>query len=230
MIMSNSFTYAAIFCLSIISAFFSISCGIASETPAHSTIKTNVQRADSENMIADEHDLREIKFVCNDERIRPMWIEILKEPQFNSMLFTSTLKEEYDCTKMLRVFEEDLNGDGKMEYAVSVKYIGVCSSTDNCPIVFFGMFDDERSKMQTSAGTLDFSFRKVLFSNGMIGYELQESKSNGFRDIMLRHNGSSYNDHLRLYRFDGYKYQLKQCFEEDKGTNRKTLEDCPKDE
>lgn len=179
----------------------------------------------SDEFVNDEENrLEEIKFVCKDEAIRPIWIALLRE--MGEDFFNSKLQKEYDCSKFLRIREIDLNDDGKSEYSVSVRYIGVCSATANCPVAIYGVFDDERSRMQTTAGVYDFSLGKLLFSKGIIGYQTETTRSQGFQDLLLRHNGSSYNDNLFLYKFDGDQYKLKLCFEEDKGTERRTKIDC----
>jgi hypothetical protein len=171
-----------------------------------------------------EKGLEELKFVCKNETIRPIWFDVLRA--MGGDLLRGPLQEEYDCSKFLHVSEIDLNNDGKSEYAASVQDIRVCSSTANCPLAIYGVFDDEKSRMQTSAGVYDFGLRKLLFSEGIIGYKLLETKSNEFHDLLLRHNGGNYNDNLFLYKFDGQKYQLKRCYEEEKATEQRTRISC----
>lgn len=101
-----------------------------------------------------EQSLREIKFVCNDDFLRPFWIDLLKEPLLTRYLLGSMLQSEYDCSTILIVSELDLNDDGKNEYEVGFSHGGVCSNRGNCPTAIYGIFDDERSRMRTSAGTL----------------------------------------------------------------------------
>ena len=43
---------------------------------------------------------------------------------------------------------------------------------------------------------------------------------------MVRFNGSSYPDSLELFKFDGKRYERKQCFQEDKPTGKRSREEC----
>jgi hypothetical protein len=179
---------------------------------------------------SDEMDLAEIRFVCSDKALRPIWNDLLKEPLLTEQLLQSKLQSEYDCTKILRVSEIDLNDDSKPELVVSFQYIGVCSPTANCPVAVFGIFDDERSKMSTSAGVYDFSLRRLLFDLGSINVEAQDAKSHGYRNLITTNNGSSNDDSLSEYAFDGQRYDLNKCWQFDKARQERYRVDCPPDD
>lgn len=177
-----------------------------------------------------EMNLAEIRFVCSDRSLRPIWNDLLREPQLMELLFQSKLQSEYDCTEILRVREIDLNDDSKPEFIVSFQYIGVCSPTANCPMAIYGIFDDERSKVRTSAGIYDFSLRRLLFDLGSISLKEQNSESNGYRDMLAVNNGGNNDDFQRQYSFDGEEYRLKKCWQFEKARQKRYREACPADD
>jgi|SRR5688572_1271878 len=163
-----------------------------------------------------EQNLKEIKLVCNDDSLRPFWIDLLYESRFTAQLLSGQLQNIYDCSELLSLEEVDLNDDGINECKIYMGSAYLCGLNGNCPFAVYGVFHDERSFMKTSAGTFDFSRRKLLYSEGNLGFEIQKSKTNGYRDLLLRFNGGNYDNFLRLYKFDGSEYQVVRCYEETK--------------
>lgn len=172
----------------------------------------------------DEINLSEIRFVCTNESLRPIWIDLLKEPKLTGVLFQSQLQPVYDCTNLLKTTEIDLNSDGKTETVVRMDSVLVCSPTSNCPLAIYGFFED--GVFNTSAGAYDFRNRRLFFTLGAISFEQEQDTSNGYQDLMVRFNGSSYPDSLELFKFDGKRYERKQCFQEDKPTGKRSREEC----
>ncbi len=172
----------------------------------------------------DELELSEIRLICADNSLRPIWIDLLKEPKLTGVLFQSRLQPIYDCTQLLKTRQVDLNNDGAMETVVRVESGLVCSPTGNCPMAIYGFFDDRI--FNTSAGPYDFRIRRLFFTLGAISLERDEGRLNGFHDLIVRLNGSSYPDSLELFQFDGSSYERKQCFKEDKLTGKRSTKEC----
>ena len=176
---------------------------------------------------SDELSLTEIRLVCDDERLLPIWLDLLQEPRFNSILLEAKLQPVYDCSELVKASEMDLNADGKMETIVRVRSGLVCSPTDNCPMAVYGFFED--GLMQTSAGTYNFLTRRLLFSAGTMSLEIEGRQSKGYRDLLSRSNGGNYPNTLELFRFNGKVYERIECFQEDKDSGERSREDCPVD-
>lgn len=172
----------------------------------------------------DELDLSEIRLVCTDEALRPIWIDLLSEPKFTGVLFSSKLQPVYDCSDLLEVSTTDLNGDGNIEKIVRVQSLSVCSATDNCPMAVYGYFKDR--VMQTTVGAYDFRNRRLLFTLGAMSIEQEKGRTKGYVDLMVRFNGSSYPDDLTMYKFNGKVYERYSCFRQDKMTEKITKDEC----
>ncbi len=177
---------------------------------------------------SDELNLSEIRLVCADDTLRPIWLDLLREPRLTSILSQSQLQPVYDCSDLLETTAIDLNDDGKMETIVRVRSLLVRSATDNCPMAVYGFF--EEGTFNTSAGVFDFRNRRLLYTKGAMSFETEKGRSNGYRDLMFRFNGSSYPDSLELYKFTGTAYERRECYREDKSTQQRTKEVCSADE
>ena len=173
----------------------------------------------------DESGLKEIKFVCNDDKLRPFWFDLLKEKRLVSILFQSRLQPEYDCSRILRVSDVDLNGDGHPEQYVRFDTLSACSATANCPVAVYRIDEYERSQMRTSAGIMDFSLRRILFNIGALSIEFQDTTTNGFKDAVVRVNANPDGHYLERYKFDGDEYKRDTCFE-DRGTGAVERTSC----
>lgn len=192
------------------------------------TATPSPQPSASQFVNSDELNLSEIRLVCADKALRPIWLDLLREPRLTSILFQSQLQPVYDCTDLLETTAIDLNDDGKMETVVRVRSLLVCSATDNCPMAVYGFFED--GTFNTSAGVFDFRKRRLLFTLGAMSFEMEKGSSNGYRDLMFRFNGSSYPDSLELYKFTGREYERRECYQQDKFTEKLTKDDCQADE
>ena len=161
----------------------------------------------------DENDLGEIKFVCDDVKLRPFWIDLLKEKWLISKLFQSQLQSEYDCSKILKVNEVDLNGDGRPEYSVRFDSILVCSPTANCPMAVYYIDDSDKAQFRSSAGVINFSLKRVLFSIGAMRIEFDEKSTIGFKDASVVVNANPDGLYLERFKYDGNEYHRSRCFE-----------------
>lgn len=173
---------------------------------------------------SDELNLKEIKFVCDDDVLRPFWIDLLKEPRFTYQLLASKLQRSYDCAGMLNLQETDLNADGQKEVVVRVGSLLMCSATANCPVAFYERIDDKRERSPTTAGVPDLGLVKLLYSEGAISFAVERPKHNGYYNIVLRRSAGDYDDYLFEYVFDGRQYRVAKCFGEDKRTLRRYQE------
>ena len=104
-----------------------------------------------------------------------------------------------DMALNTRVKLVDLNGDGTSEVIAQGAGLDACSPTGNCS---FWVFQKSHS-----------SFR-LLFSGGAFQtFQIQRSKSNGFRDIVVEMHGSATESTLRLLRYSEGKYHEEGCYD-----------------
>ncbi len=146
---------------------------------------------------------------CYDFNILPIWHELKRDAKFRHAL--ETFPGNADCSELLRVEQVELDGDRFDEFIVWGKDVRFCGATGNCDVWVFDLANNRVSKL--------------LSSNG-IDVEVEKSKSQGFRNIVVRFNGSSYPDSLFDYKFDGHEYRLKKCYQQEKQTLNKWDETC----
>lgn len=95
----------------------------------------------------------------------------------------------------LRVEEFDLNGDGRLEYFAE----DFCSPTGNCG---FWILEERKG-----------SAHELLATDLVQVVCVRYTKSNGYRDIQLSSHGSAFDSEVRVFRFDGRKYEESERFD-----------------
>jgi hypothetical protein len=147
---------------------------------------------------------------CYDPNILAIWQELKRDAKFRRALEVAPGRA--DCSNLLRVELVELDGDKFDEFIVWGKDMQrFCGATGNCDVWVFDLAKDRVSK---------------LLSSGGIDVEVEKSRSLGFRNLVVRFNGSSYPDSLFDYKFDGHEYRLAKCDRQDKETLEKWEEEC----
>ena len=146
---------------------------------------------------------------CYDLNILPVWQELKKDDDFRDLI--AMAPGRYDCSELLEIKREDLNGDRHDEFFVTGKDLQFCGATGNCHLWVFGIRNGRVVQLLHSGG---------------ITIERQKSKRNGLQNLVVRFNGSSYPDSLFEYRFDGSRFRLARCYRQDKQSLEKWEEDC----
>ena len=162
--------------------------------------------ADLSHRVANEDGQLELS--CYDLNIQPIWKEIRTDAEFQKLI--SLIPGKTDCSQLVEVKRLDLNRDHSDEYLIWGKD-RFCGATANCAFWIFESGRGGTTKLLDSGGTR---------------FEVQRARSNGFSNIVLRENGSSYPDSLLEYRFDGHEYRLMRCQRQDKQTLEKWEEEC----
>ena len=150
-----------------------------------------------------------LELSCYDPRILPIWHELKRDRYFQDGL--AMFPGQHDCSELLKVKREDLNGDRQDEFFVSGKNTPLCGATGNCDLWVFGIRDGRMTQLLHSGG---------------IAIARDKSKRHGFRNLIIRFNGSSYPDSLLEYRFNGSKFRLARCYQQDKQSLEKWEESC----
>jgi hypothetical protein len=145
---------------------------------------------------------------CYDPTILPIWTELRRDSMFRKGL--GQVIDE-DCSEILLLSREDFNGDGIDEIFVIGKHPLLCGPTANCYMWLFNEQDGHWIILLRSAG---------------IRLERANGASKGYQNVNVRHNGSSYPDSLRAYRFERGRYRLTRCYEQDKRTLEKSEATC----
>lgn len=143
----------------------------------------------------------EVRFVCKDEVIKPIWNELLKDNDFTSEFTLLTESGTYDCSEMLRFEQFKINESGRTTgYAVFVKPSG--GAKGNC---LFYVYENSLGR-----------YKRILKDRAVMSYQVKNSVSSyGYFDIVTEFNGSPYDNYLELYQFtDDSTYQRKRCFKE----------------
>src|SRR5258708_30771171 len=87
----------------------------------------------------------------------------------------------------------NLNNDPKPELIVQ----GVCSPTGNCSTSIY------RAKLN--------GYQELVNHDAQL-VSVEATMTNGYHDVVFNIHGSAYESRLLLYKFDGNKYRLAQCF------------------
>lgn len=118
---------------------------------------------------------------------------------------TNVLKELFES---LRVLTVDLNKDGVPEVIVQPSEPGSwCGATGNCTFWIFQKTDG-RFKLILDSG----------WGNGSVAVEtfnILPGKTFGYSDLVLGTHDSASEKSLFVYRFDGRKYQPRECYDAD---------------
>jgi hypothetical protein len=106
----------------------------------------------------------------------------------------------HKIVRNFRIEKIQLAADDKTQYIVEGWGSCVCGTTGNCPVWIL----EKRDKGFT-----------VLFSNGgyggFNGFSIEETNTNGYKDLILRYHDSASSYGLYVYRFSKDGYKLFQC-------------------
>jgi hypothetical protein len=102
------------------------------------------------------------------------------------------------AAREMKVSKIDLNQDGQAEYVIdNVLGRTLCGASGNCSSFVY---------QKTSGG-----YRFLLEGNGF-GIKLLQTSTNGYRDLSTESHSSADETYLTIYKFDGNKYQEKDCY------------------
>ena len=164
----------------------------------------------SPEMVDQDSPPASVELSCYDFTILPIWHELKRDASFRHAL--EMFPGKVDCSDLVRVERVEIDGDKFDEFIVWGKDSqSFCGATGNCSVWVFDVAKDRVSKLLSSAG---------------IDVEVEKSKSNGFRNVVVRFNGGNYPDSLFDYKFDGHEYRLEKCYHQDKQTLNKWDESC----
>jgi len=93
----------------------------------------------------------------------------------------------------------DLNGDGAPEVIAQGTYKEGCSPTGNCPFWVFQKSGHE--------------YRLLVSLSAIQTFQIQRSRSDGFRDIVVEMHGSATQRTLRLLQYSRGKYHEAGCYD-----------------
>jgi hypothetical protein len=145
------------------------------------------------------------RFTCEDKSIQPFWEKLKKHKNFkNAEKFYKQVDLEksnknYDCAYFFRVKDRvDLNADGEPEVLIQGINTGFCEMTGDCENYVF----TKRNGV----------YKQILFESYAIEYKINRSQTNGYFDIEFKDNDRLGDNAIRIYRFDGRKYRVKECY------------------
>jgi len=121
-------------------------------------------------------------------------------PYTSDMQFLGIDSEQQlkDAILDTRVELVDLNGDGIREVVAQGTYKEGCSPTGNCP---FWIFQKSGRK-----------YRLLASFDGIQTFQIQRTRSNGFRDIVVEQHGSATERTLRLLQYSRGSYHGVGCY------------------
>lgn len=88
----------------------------------------------------------------------------------------------------------DLNGDGISEYVI----YGIICGNVNCSVWIY---------QKTKNG-----YRQVPFEESVISLKPLKTKTKGYFDIQIEGHSSAIESEMRIYKFDGSRYKISECF------------------
>jgi hypothetical protein len=150
------------------------------------------------------------KFVCQDKAVSFI-LDNLKANRNHTQFITEFIKEKQieNCNELFEVDSEtDLNKDQVKEIILktknSPKGMFYCGATGNCST---WILSKRGNKYQ------------IIFDAGSIEkIEAKNQITGSYRDLLIRSHSGAMNHFLGTAKFDGKKYQIKECFEEIKDT------------
>ena len=133
---------------------------------------------------------------CSDERVLPIWKELMKDKDFK--VWSERSDESFDCKDMVDVKEINLNQDNQKEILLRGKNFNLCSAVGNCG---FWIYEKKNKK-----------YRKLLYSTDYVdvsemGDQIEKSKTKGYFDILLKGHMSASDTSYEYFKFDGKKYK-----------------------
>jgi hypothetical protein len=164
------------------------------------------------------------KFVCQDKAVSFILNNLKSDPN-NAEFITAFIKEKEieNCKELFEVESEiDLNKDNIKEIILraknSPKGMFYCGATGNCSTWILSKSGNQY---------------QIIFNAGSIEKVTVENQiAKGYRNLLIRSHAGAMNHFLGKARFDGKKYQIKECIEEITKTNgsssivRRNPSDC----
>jgi hypothetical protein len=168
-----------------------------------------------QNKVKTEPPIRKLKYTCNDADIINLRTqlridEFLNRYEQEELKSESYANSEINCSDLYEVKRIDLNEDGNLEVIVRTNNPELSSVRGNSPLWIF----------QKSERT----YQEILFNEASFDYEVQNKLTKGFKDIKIDQNSSGGNhpSYIDVYKFNGKKYQVKECFAEEWTDKNKT--------
>lgn len=93
----------------------------------------------------------------------------------------------------------DLNGDGVPEVIAQPSGDGICSPTGNCPFWVFQKFGN--------------IYRLILAKGAVQEFTIQQTRTNGYSDLVLGMHGSATLQGLFVYQFLDGRYRQTGCYD-----------------
>lgn len=140
--------------------------------------------------------------VCESQPLKSLWNELKKDKVFEDWLgWKKSFSEDDNCADLLRIEIFDLNSDGAYEFLVRGDS-SFCSMTCNCA---FWVLKEKNGKFQIILSGNSYLDGRDILS------QIQKSRTNNFKNILLevrvQRNAHAY----KLYKFDGKKYRERNC-------------------
>lgn len=138
------------------------------------------------------------EFTCRRERLEGLWGALVKDGQLPLEDF-----EEYgrvaslDCSQYLDAEWVDLDRYGSPEVLIRGKSLTLCSPTGNCPFWIY---------RKTRGG-----YELLLAAEGVQTYKFRRAITGAYPDLQTTMHGSAFDGDLSVYKFDGRRYQLREC-------------------
>ena len=139
---------------------------------------------------------------CENKRILPVWKELVKDKSFRQRTQSQTGEESFDCADMLEIKEADLNRDGQKEIILRGKNFNLCSAVGNCA---FWIYQKRRRKYKKILDSTDYADATKMPN------EVENDKTNGYFDILLKSHITAGDTGYDFYKFDGASYKHKKC-------------------
>lgn len=157
-----------------------------------------VQKKTNENKADDTKEIVLKNLPCDDKNLQLVWNELKDE---TASVSAETAKEIKSCSDIIEIDEPaDLNNDGRKEIVIRGWRSPYRVGGDG---VTFWIFQKVNQK----------NYKKLFEGKGSF-FNLKNTKTKGYRDILsnFRYNSAEY-DYI-IYKFNGTKYVPKKCWEE----------------
>lgn len=151
--------------------------------------------------VSSNKDNKEIYPVCTNKVVLSLWKDLKTDKKYEK--WKEVFEDESNCLeKMFKVETFDLNADGKNEFLVRGNDIEFCGATCNCDFWIYRKSGEKYYKILSGYSYLD---NRNIFS------QIEKSRNNKYKDILLevrvQRNAHAY----RLYKFDGKQYRERKC-------------------
>lgn len=96
-------------------------------------------------------------------------------------------------------WEMDLNNSGVPAVIIQGRTTCLCGGVGNCS---FSIFQDVPPH------------KTLLYTDMVQEFHFKGTRTNGYRDLVTSTHGSAFDSELRVFRFDGTRYALKECYDQ----------------